>query len=163
MRDAAGNKVPCQRAPCRSCATECSLAGCNAVYLCTDCVPSENHKCGRVALLQLQAEIKEQSEADSQRKLEEQAAAFRAEVNALTTTSRQSQDSSKVAITTLQAKLESTMAISEELKRAKDQQAQALSETQTAARNHIAEQSRMLDEKMAMHEREQQRKTAENK
>ena len=81
----------------------------------------------------------------------------------LTTTSRQSQDSSRVAITTLQAQLESTMAISEELKRAKDQQAQALSDTQTAVRNHIAEQSRMLNEKMALHEREQQRKAAEDK
>ena len=57
---------------------DCCLAGCNAVHLCEECVPSVNHKCGRVAILQMAADIKEQNAIDTKKELEEQAAVFEA-------------------------------------------------------------------------------------
>ena len=69
-KDARGNPIPCQRATCRNCAIDCSLARCNAVHLCEECVPSANHKCGRVALLQMKAEMKEQNAISTKKELE---------------------------------------------------------------------------------------------
>jgi len=111
----------------------------------------------------MQAEMKEQNAVSTNKELEEQAALFEAAITTLNNNSVQSQNTSEAAITTLQAQLETTMAMGVELQKAKDQHTLALNETQAAARLHIAEQSRMLEEKMAAHEREQQRKTAEQK
>lgn len=163
QRDAAGNPVPCQRATCRVCATSCSLDGCNVTWLCEECVPSCNHKCGRDALLKMRNEMKEESEADNKKKLEEQAAVFREQLNVITAASQQSRDSSNDVMNALQARLVSTVALSEDLQRTKDLQYQTLSEAQAAAVKHMEEQTRIFNDKLAYQDKEQQRKAAEDK
>ena len=143
----AGQRVPCNRPTCRHCATDCDMTGCQARFLCSECAPTSNHRCGYVAMMIMQEEIQARNEANLQKKLREQDAMYQVRLNEVISNANQTQSQAHAAITSIKAELDNTAAAEEETKK--------------AALRYVEEQNRIATEGVARQAQEQQAKMAE--
>ena len=143
----AGKRVACNRPTCRHCATDCDMTGCQARFLCSECAPTSNHKCGYVDLMKMQEEIQAKNEANLQKKLREQDAVYQERLKEIVSNAQQTQSQAHAAITSIKAELDSTVVAEEETKK--------------AAVRYVEEQNRIATEGVARQAQEQQAKMAE--
>merc|ERR1712086_1220934 len=118
MANEAGQQVKCNRATCRHCATDCDLIGCQARFLCSDCVSSSNHRCGHVVMMKMQEDMQAKNEANLKQKLKEQDAIYQARLNEVVSNAQQTQSQAHAAITSIKEELDNSVVAEEQTKKA---------------------------------------------